>query len=185
MFKSPPVIWLLGLSGAGKSTLAQAIVSKLMENGESVELLDGDVMRAKTGTNGFSRNERLQHLQSMADLASRTAASGKIVVAAFITPYEEARKYLRKTCPGYIEVWVSTPFEECERRDVKGLYAKSRRGEIKNFTGIGDAFENPLSPDIVIETIKSENETAEDLWEMLKVKIKASGPSSDRMTDDG
>jgi adenylylsulfate kinase len=167
MLKSPPVIWLLGLSGAGKSTLAHGLVSKFQENKQSVELLDGDVMRAQTGAKGFLKNERLVHLRSMADLAASKSSNGKIIVAAFITPYEEARRYLRKTCHNYIEVWVSTPITECERRDTKGLYAKARRGEIKNFTGVDDPFEIPQSYDIKIETLKTEKESVNELWDLL------------------
>ncbi len=171
MVKSFPVIWLLGLSGAGKSTLARSLVENLQREGLPVELLDGDVMRAQTGAHGFTRKERLEHLKSMSDLAASTSTSGKIVVSAFITPYEEARIYLRQKCFRYIEVWVSTPLEECERRDVKGLYAKARRGEIKNFTGLDDPFEIPKQYDLKIETLKSEKETAEILWTLLKERI--------------
>lgn len=169
--KSPPVIWLLGLSGAGKSTLAQALLLKFQNEGRHVELLDGDVMRARTGANGYTRTERLKHLRSMADLAASLSQSGNIVIAAFITPYEEARTYLRHACPSSIVVWVATPIEECERRDTKGLYARARRGEIQNFTGLDDPFESPQDYDLKIETIKAENETAEYLWKLLKERF--------------
>lgn len=167
MIKSSPIIWLLGLSGAGKTTLGKALVNSLAANGVPVEFMDGDIMRSKTGTVGFERSERLTHLRSMSEMAKTASLSGKVVIAAFITPYEDARRYLRKNCPGYIEVWVSTPLAECERRDTKGLYAKAREGKIKNFTGIDDPFETPTDSDITVETWSSVEESLSTLLSKL------------------
>jgi adenylylsulfate kinase len=168
MPSASPVIWILGLSGAGKSTLAKALQEELISRNLRVEVMDGDVMRAKTGNTNFSRENRMAHLKQMADLASDTANKGIIVIAAFITPYEEARSYARQKCDHYIEVWVDTSLEECEKRDVKGLYAKARKGEIPNFTGISDKFEVPRSHDIHLKTEKSIRETMLEFLEKLK-----------------
>lgn len=169
----PAVIWFTGFSGAGKSALAHRLVEALQQRCVAVELLDGDVMRAKKKVAGFTRPERLAHLREMANEASELARRGKIVVGAFITPYEEARAYLRATCPCYIEVFVDTPFAECERRDVKGLYAKARKGEITHFTGIDDVFEVPQRPDIHIRTTgKSEEQCLAELLLQLERLLK-------------
>ncbi len=165
----PSIIWLLGLSGAGKSTLAQLLALELRRTGEEVVVLDGDVIRQAKPSIGFSREERLAHLQMMARQAAHHQQQGITVIAAFITPYEEAREFLRAHCQNYIEVWVTTPLAECERRDVKGLYARARQGEVKNFTGVSDSFETPLKADIFIDTTgKTVEESSRELRQALE-----------------
>jgi adenylyl-sulfate kinase len=148
---TPAVLWFTGLSGAGKSTVACAVNAALGMRGVRTEFLDGDAVRAFAPT-GFSRSERDGHVRRVGFLASRLEHHDVTVVCALISPYEEARRYVRGLCRRFIEVYVSTPLTECERRDVKGLYARARRGEIVNFTGIDDPYEPPHEPELVLDT---------------------------------
>lgn len=151
--EDPPaaVLWLTGLSGAGKSTIASAVVSELTRRGIRTEYLDGDAVRLLSPT-GFTRADRDLHVKRVGFLASRLEHHGVTVVCALISPYAEARRDVRSRCRRFIEVYVSTPLAECERRDVKGLYARARRHEITNFTGIDDPYEAPENPDLLIDT---------------------------------
>lgn len=148
----PKVIWLTGLSGSGKSTIAEGLYNKLKSKGLKVEYLDGDRVRDIFPKTGFSKEERDRHIKRIGFLASILEKNGVIVIAAFISPYEESRQFVRNLCNNFIEVYISTPLEECKKRDSKGLYAKAERGEIKNFTGIDDPYEVPLQPEIRIDT---------------------------------
>jgi adenylylsulfate kinase len=148
----PAVLWLTGLSGAGKSTIAQAVRDRLEEGGVSVEYLDGDALRAVLPDIGFTRPERDAHVRRIGFLASRLEHHGVFVVCALISPSRASRRFVRGLCRRFVEVHVSTPLAECERRDVKGLYRRARRGEIKNFTGIDDAYEAPEAPELRIDT---------------------------------
>lgn len=148
----PKVIWLTGLSGSGKSTIAESLYKKLKTRGLKVEYLDGDRVRDIFPKTGFSKEERDRHVKRIGFLASILEKNGVIVIAAFISPYEESRQFVRNLCNNFIEVYISTPLEECKKRDSKGLYAKAERGEIKNFTGIDDPYEVPLQPEIRIDT---------------------------------
>lgn len=147
----PAVIWFTGLSGAGKSTIAAAVVSELVERGIPTEYLDGDAVRLLSPT-GFSRADRDAHVKRVGYLASRLEHHGITVVCALISPYAEARRYVRSLCSRFVEIYVATPLPECERRDVKGLYARARRGEIAHFTGIDDPYEPPPYPELAIDT---------------------------------
>ncbi len=148
----PAVIWFTGLSGSGKSTIANRVVEELRARGVAVEYLDGDAIRELFPSTGFSRSERDAHIRRVGFVASRLEAHGVSVVASLVSPYEESRAFVRKLCRNYIEVFVATPLEECEQRDVKGLYARARRGEIKQFTGIDDPYEPPARPELTIDT---------------------------------
>ncbi|HEU5219762.1 MAG TPA: adenylyl-sulfate kinase [Gemmatimonadales bacterium] len=148
----PAVIWLTGLSGAGKSTIADRVFAELRHRGLKVERLDGDTVRDIFPATGFTRPERDAHLRRVGYLASKLEGNGVYVVASFVSPYEESRRFVRGLCRRFIEVHVDTSIEECERRDVKGLYARARRGEIRNFTGIDDPYETPVSPELRLDT---------------------------------
>jgi adenylylsulfate kinase len=147
-----PVLWFTGLSGSGKSTIAVRVHRELLRRGVEVEYIDGDALREVFPNTGFTREEREEHLRRTGYMASRLAAHGVTVVASFVSPYRESRDFIRRYCPGFVEIYVSTPLEECERRDVKGLYARARRGEIRNFTGIDDPYEAPEHPELTLDT---------------------------------
>jgi len=146
------VIWLTGLSASGKTTIGEALVNDLKILGHRVEHLDGDLVRKMFPGTGFSREERDRHIKRVGYLAALLEKHDVFVVASFISPYREARAFVRSQCNNFIEVYVSTPLEECEKRDPKGLYKKARAGEITNFTGIDDPYEAPESPEIEIDT---------------------------------
>lgn len=158
------VVWLTGLSGAGKSTLAQEVCRRLEALGRPVEKLDGDVMRGVFPNTGFSRQARDEHIKRVGFMASRLEHHGVIVVASFISPYREARGFVRNLCKNFIEVFVKASVEECQRRDVKGLYKKAAGGQISQFTGLDDPYEEPEKPELVIET---ETETVEESVEKI------------------
>ena len=147
-----PVLWFTGLSGSGKSTIAERVHQQLRQRGTDVEYIDGDALREVFPKTGFTREEREEHLRRTGYMASRLAAHGVTVIASFVSPYRESREFIRRLCPGFVEIYVATPLEECERRDVKGLYARARRGDIRNFTGIDDPYEAPEHPELTLDT---------------------------------
>jgi adenylylsulfate kinase len=146
------VLWFTGLSGSGKSTIATRVHAELERRGVEVEYIDGDALREVFPNTGFTRAEREEHLRRTGYMASRLAAHGVAVVASLVSPYRESRDFIRKLCRDFVEIYVATPLEECERRDVKGLYARARRGELRNFTGIDDPYEPPESPELTLDT---------------------------------
>lgn len=144
------VLWLTGLSGSGKTTLAVQLHRELIRCGIPVEYLDGDVVRSHFPALGFSRADRDANVRMVGYLASRLERHGVTVITALISPYRESRDFVRSVCTNFVEVYVSTPLEVCEARDVKGLYARARRGEIRGFTGVDDPYEAPLHPDLTV-----------------------------------
>ena len=166
---TPFVLWFTGLSGSGKSTLANLIYDKLVKKKYKVERLDGDTVRSIFPQTGFTREERNSHVKRIGYLASMLEKNGVIVIASFISPYKESREFVRGLCKDFIEVYVDTSIEECERRDVKGLYKKARAGEIKNFTGINDPYEIPENPEMIINT---EGRTTKEALSKIEEFIK-------------
>ena len=148
----PAVLWFTGLPGAGKSTLVDKVFESLNRRSLKVEHLDSHAVRDLFPDTGFTREERDGHIKKVGYLASKLEKQGVFVLASFVSPYEETRQFVRNLCRNYIEIYVSTPLEVCERRDAKGLYQKARRGEIKNFTGISDPYEPPQYPELEINT---------------------------------
>ncbi|WP_445665893.1 adenylyl-sulfate kinase [Fodinibius sp. AD559] len=148
----PTVLWFTGLSGSGKSTISEKVYAKLKEQGYEVEHLDGDAVREVFPTTGFSKKERDDHVKRVGFIASLLQKHGVFVVASFISPYQDARDFVRNMCQDFTEIHISTPLEVCEDRDVKGLYAKARKGEVDNFTGISDPYEEPEDPELRIDT---------------------------------
>ena len=142
---------MTGLPAAGKSTLASAVCDALAARGLRTECLDGDAVRLLAPT-GFGRADRDAHVTRVGFMASRLEHHGVTVVCALISPYQDARRRVRAMCRRFIEIYVATPLEECERRDPKGLYARARRGEITNLTGLNDPYEAPQNPELVIDT---------------------------------
>ena len=169
---TPAVIWFTGLCGAGKTTLSERLLALMEKNALSVDLLDGDSVRSFFKDTGFTRSERIRHLTSMGFIAAKLERNGTFVLASFITPYEEARDQIRSQCSNFIEVYVGTPLDVCEKRDPKGLYKRARSGEIKNFTGISDDFEVPHRSEIILDTShQSIDQAFEELIFKLKEKI--------------
>jgi adenylylsulfate kinase len=146
------VLWFTGLSGSGKSTIAIRVHEELLRRGVDVEYIDGDALREVFPNTGFTRADREEHLRRTGYMASRLAEHGVTVVASFVSPYRESRDFIRGLARNFVEIYVATPLEECERRDVKGLYARARRGEIRNFTGIDDPYEPPENPELTLDT---------------------------------
>lgn len=149
------VIWFTGLSGSGKSTLANALEQVLFGKGLKTYILDGDNVR--TGLNkdlDFTEAGRVENIRRIGEVANLLVDAGVITLSAFVSPFQNDRQQVREILGSerFIEVFVDTPLEVCEQRDVKGLYAKARRGEIKNFTGISSPFEVPENPDVVVKT---------------------------------
>ncbi|PGV66239.1 adenylyl-sulfate kinase [Bacillus cereus] len=160
--QKPVTLWFTGLSGSGKSTLANEIEKRLVKLGLHTMLLDGDNLRFGLNKDlGFERNDRTENIRRVAEVAKLMNDAGLIILASFISPYECDRKMIRNIIgKEYIEIYVSTPLSECERRDVKGLYNKARTGELINFTGISSPYEQPKHPDIEIDTSKYSLEDA-------------------------
>jgi adenylylsulfate kinase len=148
----PPVVWLTGLSGAGKTTIARGVCEELERRGVDFELLDGDLIRSVFPATGFTREERDTHIRRVGFLASRLVRHGVAVVVALVSPYRDSRDFARSLCENFVEIHVSTPLEVCEARDVKGLYAQARRGQIRQFTGVDDPYETPPDPALELDT---------------------------------
>lgn len=159
------VIWMVGLSGSGKSTLARAAENTLHEQRKVTMLLDGDNLRTGVNNNlGFSEEERTENIRRAAEVAKLFANCGLITICSLISPTEQIRGMAREIIgEDYFEVYIDCPLEVCEERDVKGLYAKARRGEIKDFTGISSPFEVPQSPDLSVPTARQSLEESHQL----------------------
>jgi sulfate adenylyltransferase len=165
-------LWFTGLSGSGKSTTAEILTSLLLERGRQVTLLDGDVVRTHLSKGlGFSREDRDTNILRIGFVAGEIARQGGIVIAAAISPYRTTRNEVRKMVgkERFVEIYVDTPIEVCEERDVKGLYARARRGQIKGFTGVDDPYEVPVDPEITLHTIdESSEENAMKIVQILE-----------------
>lgn len=167
------IIWLTGNSGAGKTTLANEVCSKLKKNGQNVMILDGDEIRDIFKNTGFERAARIQHIKDVGKMAVFLKKQGIIPIVSLISPYQEARDYVREiSSEDFTEIYVSTPIEECEKRDVKGLYKKVRKGEIQDFTGISpnSPYEPPINPEITINTTnKSIEECVDVIMKFIRI----------------
>ena len=166
------LIWFTGLSGSGKSTIANALELELYKQGIKTYTLDGDNIRK--GLNNdltFSPEHRTENIRRIAETANLMIDAGLVVLAAFVSPYKKDRENIKSIVKdvNFVEVYINTSIEECERRDVKGLYKKARLGEIKNMTGISAPYEAPEHPDI---EIKTENESIESSVHKIIEKIK-------------
>jgi adenylyl-sulfate kinase len=164
-------LWFTGLSGAGKTTISKLVVTELQSRGSAIEVLDGDVVRENLSKGlGFSKEDRdinIRRIAFVADLLSRNEVP---VITAAISPYRELRDEAREMMNGrMIEAYVKASVEECERRDVKGLYAKARAGEIKEFTGVSDPYEPPEDPELVLDT---EHQTPQESAQQILVYLE-------------
>lgn len=168
------MLWFTGLSGSGKSTVAIALERELQKRGLLCRILDGDNIRTGINSNlGFSADDRRENIRRVAEVAKLFVDTGIITIAAFVSPTEELRNLAQHIIgkDDFKEIFISTPIEECERRDVKGLYARARRGEVKNFTGISAPFEAPQHPALSLDTSKlSLEESVAQLLQLLNIK---------------
>ena len=149
------MIWMTGLSGSGKSTVAIGVERELHKRGILCRILDGDNIRAGINSNlGFSEEDRRENIRRTAEIGKLFVDTGIVTIACFVSPTLELRQMAREIigAKDFREVYIATPLEECERRDVKGLYARARRGEVKDFTGISAPFEAPTAPDLSLDT---------------------------------
>jgi adenylylsulfate kinase len=171
---APVLIWFTGLSGSGKSTIANLLEQALNQKDIHTYLLDGDSIRKGLNKDlGFSDQDRTENIRRIAEVSKLMTDAGLVVIAAFISPFESDRDLVKQIVgkERSIEVFMNTPLAECERRDVKGLYAKARRGEIKNFTGIDSPYEAPKNPDLMIDTTLTKAEEAvEQILDILRKK---------------
>lgn len=170
------MIWFTGLSGSGKSTIAIALERELQKRGLLCRILDGDNIRSGINNNlGFSAEDRVENIRRIAEIGKLFVDTGIITLAAFISPNNDIREMAANIIgkEDFMEIYVSTPIEECERLDVKGLYAKARKGEIKNFTGISAPFEAPEHPALSLDTSKlSVEESVNKLLDLILPRVK-------------
>jgi adenylylsulfate kinase len=164
-------LWFTGLSGAGKTTITNLLVKELHERGSKIEVLDGDIVRENLSKGlGFSKEDRDINIRRIAFVADLLSRNDVPVITAAISPYRALREEARGVMDGrFVEVYVKASVEACEERDVKGLYAKARAGEIKEFTGVSDPYEPPDNPEIVVETeTQSPEESAQQILDYLE-----------------
>ena len=165
-------IWFTGLSGSGKSTIAHLVEKKIKAAGAKVELLDGDVIRTNLSKGlTFTKEDRDINIKRIGFVCHLLTRNGVIAIVSAISPYRSTRDYNRRLIGDFIEVYAKCPLEECEKRDVKGLYKKARAGEMKEFTGVSDPYEEPLNPEVVCETDKETPEqSAEKVFNFLRIR---------------
>ncbi len=170
------VLWLTGLSGSGKSTIAEALERKMYNEGFFAQVLDGDNIRSGINNNlGFTIEDRQENIRRIAEVAKLYLNSGIITLNSFISPTIEIRNFARQIIgkKDFIEIYINTPLEVCETRDVKGLYKKARKGEIKGFTGIDSPYEAPQNPDLEIKTVDmTVEESVEAIFKYIEPIIK-------------
>ena len=170
------MIWFTGLSGSGKSTVAMGVERELHAQGILCRILDGDNVRAGINNNlGFSAEDRIENIRRIAEIGKLFVQTGVVTLACFVSPTNDIRQMARDIVgeEDFLEVYISTPIEEYERRDVKGLYARARKGEVKNFTGISAPFEAPVSADIDIDTSKIPlEESVRTLTDLIIKRVK-------------
>ncbi len=166
-------VWLTGLPSSGKSTVGRILERQLRKAGLKVELLDGDVIRTNLSKGlGFTREDRDINIKRVGFVCQLLTRNGVVAVATVISPYREIRDYVRRAVGNFVEVYVKTSVEECEKRDVKGLYKQARAGQISGFTGIDDPYEEPLHPEVICET---EKETPEQSAQKVMNRLRELG----------
>ena len=185
-------IWFTGLSGSGKSTVAQIVYKELKKEGHKVEILDGDVIRTNLSKGlGFSKEGRDENIKRVGFVCDLLTRNGVIAIAVCISPYKEIRDFNRKRIGNFVEVYTKCSLDECIRRDPKGNYKKALAGEIKNYTGIDDPYEEPESPEVLVETDKSTPEecakkvlaTLQQLHYLEKKEMEISSEEEEKIKD--
>lgn len=169
--KKGVVIWLTGLPCSGKTTISKELEKYFKEKGLPIQRLDGDVVRETISKDlGFSKKDRDINIERLSYVAQMLSNNGVIVVSAFVSPYRKMRNFTRGLCDNFVEVHLDCSIEECKRRDVKGMYAKALKGEIKDFTGVQDPYEEPENPEI---TVYTENESLEESFKKIVDYLKS------------
>ena len=185
-------IWFTGLSGSGKSTIAQIVYNELKKDGHKVEILDGDVIRTNLSKGlGFSKEGRDENIKRVGFVCDLLTRNGVIAIAVCISPYKEIRDLNRKRIGNFVEVFAKCPLDECIKRDPKGNYKKALAGEIKNYTGIDDPYEEPENPEVVVETDTTTPEecankvlaTLRELHYLEKKDIEISSEEEEKIKD--
>ena len=175
--QTPKLLWFTGLSGSGKSILSNALENMLFEKGYLTYSLDGDNIRFGLCKElSFSLEDRTENIRRIAEVSNLMLDAGLIILASFISPLKSHRDLVREIVgeENFVEVYVSTPIEQCEKRDVKGLYKKARNGEIENFTGISSKYESPEKPDIIIDTTDiSIKHSVQYIFDQIKNQLNA------------
>ena len=169
--QTPTCLWMTGLSGAGKSTLANALEQELNKRGKHTYILDGDNLRHGLNSDlGFSETDRNENVRRVAEAAQLMVDAGLIVIVGLISPFKQERDWARSLFKDnkFKEIYISTSLQECEQRDVKGLYEKARRGEVKDFTGIDSPYEPPENPDAIIDT---QNKSISECEQLILKKV--------------
>ena len=169
--QTPMCLWITGLSGAGKSTLANALEQELNKQGKHTYILDGDNLRHGLNPDlGFNEADRNENVRRAAEAAQLMVDAGLIVIVGLISPFKKERDWARSRFKDdqFKEIYISTSLQECEQRDVKGLYEKARRGEVKDFTGIDSPYEPPENPDVIIDT---QNKSVSDCVQLILEKV--------------
>jgi adenylyl-sulfate kinase len=169
--QTPICLWMTGLSGAGKSTLANAFEQELNKMGKHTYILDGDNLRHGLNSDlGFNESDRNENVRRAAEAAKLIVDAGLIVIVGLISPFKKERQWARSLFKDnqFKEIYISTSLQECERRDVKGLYEKARRGEVKDFTGIDSPYEPPENPDVIIDT---QNKSISECVQLILEKV--------------
>ena len=166
-------LWFTGLPSSGKSTIASALAQELKETGHKVERLDADIIRKHLWKElGYTKEDRDENIRRVTYLAKLLTRNGIITITSFISPYRELREYARKDIGDFVEIYVKCPVEVCIQRDTRGMYEKALAGEIPNFTGVSDPYEEPLNPEVLIE---SDKESLEESVTKVIAKIKELG----------
>lgn len=183
-------IWFTGLPSSGKSTLAEMLEKRLKGMGYYVEVLDGDVVRTNLSRGlGFSKEDRDINIRRIGFVCHLLTRNGTFAISAAISPYRETREEIREQIGNFVEVFVKCPVEECIRRDVKGLYKKALAGEIKEFTGVSDPYEEPLNPEVIVESDKEEpeeslNKILDKLAELGYIKLEGTNGRDEAYTPE-
>jgi adenylylsulfate kinase len=167
------ILWFTGLSGAGKTTISEALEPELKARGCKVEILDGDIVRTHLSKGlSFSKEDRDINIRRIGFVAHLLSRNGVVAITAAISPYRALRDEIRAMEPNFVEIYIKASLETCESRDVKGLYAKARAGEIKGFTGIDDPYEEPINPEIICSTAE---ETVDESVVKILTKLEDLG----------
>ena len=166
-------VWFTGLPCSGKTTVADLVAEELRRRDLRVERLDGDIVRQSlTRDLGFSKEDRDKNIERVTFVSKLLSRNGVAVLVSFVSPYRAARDNARKETTNFVEVFVDTPVEACEQRDVKGMFKKARAGEIKDFTGVDDPYEEPIHPEIVLKTVET---TPQECRDMVLRKLEELG----------